>query len=153
VVVRAEAALSVGKRYETTDPLDPDGVVRRDTLDWLVGVDYTFFETLDTALQVSQKVLMGAATNLTRPGVAGRATTSVTLRLATGFLDNTLNPSVLLVAGVDGGDVRLSPRLEYVVSGAVTLAVGADLFEGPHRSLYGQFDRNDRVTLTTTWRF
>ena len=29
VVVRAEAALSIGKWYETTDPLDTDGVVRR----------------------------------------------------------------------------------------------------------------------------
>lgn len=153
VVVRAEAALSVGKRYETTDPLDPDGVVRRDTLDWLVGVDYTFFETLDAALQLSQKVLLGSATNLTRPGVAARATTSVTLRLATGFLDNTLNPSLLFVAGADRGDFRLSPRLEYVASGSLTLAVGADLFEGPPRTLYGQFDRNDRVTFTTTWRF
>ncbi|HEV8586720.1 MAG TPA: DUF1302 family protein, partial [Methylomirabilota bacterium] len=153
VVVRAEAAFSIGKRYETTDPLDRDGVVRRDTLDWLVGVDYTFFETLDAALQVSQKVLMGSATNLTRPGVAAQATTSVALRLTTGFFDNTLNPTVLLVAGVNRGDFRLSPRLEYVVSGAVTMAVGADLFEGPRRTLYGQFDRNDRVTLTTTWRF
>src|SRR5207237_185386 len=35
VVVRAEAAYTIGKRYETTDPLDLDGVVRRDTLDWL----------------------------------------------------------------------------------------------------------------------
>jgi hypothetical protein len=153
VVVRAEAALSVGKRYETTDPLDADGVVRRDTLDWLVGVDYTFFQTLDAALQVTQKVLMGPATNLTRPGVAARATTFVTLRLATGFFDNTLNPSVQLTAGVNRGDVRLSPRLEWVVSGAVTVAVGADLFEGPRPTLYGQFDANDRVTLTTTWRF
>jgi hypothetical protein len=153
VVMRAEAALSLGKRYETADPLDPDGVVRRDTLDWLVGVDYTFFEMIDTALQLSQKVLMGSATNLTRAGVAAQVTTSVALRVTTGFFDNTLNPTVLFVAGVNRGDFRLSPRIDYLVSGAVTLSVGADLFEGPHRTLYGQFDRNDRVTFTTTWRF
>jgi hypothetical protein len=153
VVVRAEAAFTVGKRYETTDPLDPDGVVRRDTLDWLVGVDYTFFETLDTALQLSQKVLTGSATNLTRPGIAARVTTSVALRVATGFFDNTLNPSLLFVVGANRADVRLSPRVDYLVSGAVTLSLGADIFEGPRRTLYGQFDRNDRVTFTTTWRF
>ena len=55
--------------------------------------------------------------------------------------------------GVDRGDFRLSPRLDYLVSGAVTLSIGADLFEGPRQTLYGQFDRNDRVTFTTTWRF
>jgi len=116
-------------------------------------VDYTFFERLDTALQLSQKVLMGSATNLTRPGVAARVTTSLALRLTTGFFDNTLNPTVLFVTGVNRGDFRLSPRIDYLLTGAVTLSVGADLFEGPHLTLYGQFDRNDRVTFTTTWRF
>jgi hypothetical protein len=153
VVVRAEAAVSVGKHYETADPLDVDGVVRRDTLDWLVGVDYTFFEKVDTALQLTQKVLFGSATNLNRPGVAGRVTTSLSLRVTTGFFDNTLNPTLLFIVGVDRADFRVSPKIDYLVSDAVTVSVGADIFEGPHQTLYGQFDRNDRVTLTTTWRF
>jgi hypothetical protein len=153
VVVRAEAAWSLGKHYETIDPLDADGVVRRDTLDWLVSVDHTFFDAVDASLQLSQKVLAGDAKNLTRPGVAAQVTTSVALRLATGFFDNTLNPSLLVVVGVNQADTRLSPRLEWVVSGSLTMAVGADIFEGPRRTLYGQFDRNDRVTFTTTWRF
>jgi hypothetical protein len=153
VVVRAEVAASIGKRYETIDPLDRDGVVRRDTIDYLVGVDYTFFGALDASLQVSQKVLAGSSTNITRPGVAGTVTTSVALRVTTGFFDNTLNPTVLAVVGADRGDLRVSPRLDWLVSGSLTLSVGADIFEGPRRTLYGQFDGNDRVTFTTTWRF
>jgi len=39
------------------------------------------------------------------------------------------------------------------ILGSVTLTLGADIFEGARRTLYGQFDRNDRVTFTTTWRF
>ena len=80
-------------------------------------------------------------------------TTSVALRVTTGFLDNTLNPTVLVVVGADRADLRVSPRLDWLVSGSVTLSIGADIFEGPKRTLYGQFDRNDRVTFTTTWRF
>ena len=153
VVVRAEVAATIGKRYETIDPLDHDGVVRRDTIDYLIGVDYTFFGSLDTALQVSQKILTGSSTNITRAGVEGVVTTSVALRIATGFLDNTLNPTVLVVVGADRADLRVSPRLDWLVSGSVTVSVAADIFEGPKRTLYGQFDRNDRVTFTTTWRF
>jgi len=153
VVVRSEVALTVGKRYETADPLDRDGVVRRDTVDYLVGIDYTFFGALDTSLQVSQKVLSGSATNLARPGVAGVVTTSVALRVTTGFFDNTLNPTVLAVVGTDRGDLRVSPRLDWLATGSLTVSLGADLFEGPRQTLYGQFDSNDRVTLTTTWRF
>jgi hypothetical protein len=153
VVLRSEAALTLGKRYETTDPLDPDGVVRRDTLDYLIGVDYTFFATLDAALQLSQKVLAGPATNLTRGGVEARVTTSVALRLATGFFDNTLNPGLTFVVNANRGDYRASPRIDYLLTGALTVSVGADVFEGARPTLYGQFDRNDRVWVTTTWRF
>ncbi len=153
VVVRSEVALTIGKRYATTDPLDGDGVVRRDTLDYLVGIDYTFCSTVDAALQLSQKILTGAATNLTLGAVEDQVTTSIALRLTTGFFDNTLNPTVLVVVNANRADYRLSPRVDYLLSGAVTMSVGADIFEGPRRTLYGQFDRNDRVWLTTTWRF
>jgi hypothetical protein len=47
----------------------------------------------------------------------------------------------------------VSPRLDWLATGSLTVSVGADIFEGPKRTLYGQFDRNDRVTFTTTWRF
>jgi hypothetical protein len=153
LVVRAEVAATLGKRYETTDPLDRDGVVRRDTVDYLVGVDYPLFGAVDTTLQVSQKILAGSATNLTRPGVDAQVTTSVALRITRGFLDNTLNPSLLAVVGVNRGDLRVGPRLDWLATGSVTVSVGADVFEGPRRTLYGQFDRNDRVTFATTWRF
>jgi hypothetical protein len=153
VVVRSEVAATIGKRYDTIDPLDRDGTVRRDTIDYLVGVDYTFFGALDTSLQVSQKILAGSANNVARAGVDAQVTTSVALRLATGFLDNTLNPSVLVVVGANRGDLRVSPRLDWLATGSLTLSIGADIFEGPRHTLYGQFDRNDRVTFTTTWRF
>jgi hypothetical protein len=153
VVVRSEVAATIGKRYDTVDPLDRDGTVRRDTIDYLVGVDYTFFGALDTSLQVSQKILAGSANNVARAGVDAQVTTSVALRLATGFLDNTLNPSVLVVVGANRGDLRVSPRLDWLATGSLTLSIGADIFEGPRHTLYGQFDRNDRVTFTTTWRF
>jgi hypothetical protein len=153
IVIRSEVAMTIGKRYTTSDPLDADGVVRRDTLDYLVGLDGTLFGELDAAVQVSQKILTGSATNLTRAGVEAQATTTVTARLGTGFFDNTLNPSVLLAINANRGDFRLGPRLEWQITGAVTVIAGADLFEGPRPTLYGQFDRNDRVYVTTTWRF
>ena len=152
-VVRSEAALSIGKRYSTTDVHDADGVVRRDTLDYLVGVDYTVLSAVDVGLQVSQKVLMGSAAHLKYGAVEDQVTTSVALRLTTGFLDNTLNPSVLFVVNANRADYRLSPRLEWHATGSLTVTLGADVFAGGKHTLYGQFNHNDRVTLTTTYRF
>jgi hypothetical protein len=153
VVLRAEAALTIGKHYATTNPLDLDGVVRRDTVDWLIGADYTFFGAIDTALQINQKILTGSATNLTQPGVEAQFTTQLTLRVGTGFFDNTLNPTILFAVNANRADLRLSPRLDWLVTGAVTMSVGFDIFQGHQQTLYGQFDQTDRVTFTTTWRF
>jgi Protein of unknown function (DUF1302) len=153
VVLRSEVALAMGKRYVTTDPRDGDGLVRRDTLDYLIGVDYTIAEAVDVGLQLGQKILMGPATNVAGAGVEARVTTSATLRVATGFLANTLSPTLLFVVNANRADYRVSVKIDYAVTGALTLSIGADVFEGPRRTLYGQFDGNDRVFVTTTWRF
>ena len=152
VVIRAEAAYSIGKRYETVDPLDPNGIVRRDTLDWLVGVDYTVLG-VDTAFQVSQKVLAGDATNLTRGGVEAPVTSSFALRLTTGFFDNTLTATVLAVVNANRGDHRISGRLDYQLTGAITVSGGVDVFGGPRDTLYGQFTDNDRAYVEMSWKF
>ena len=152
VVLRAEAALTIGKHYETTDPLDHDGVVRRDTIDYLVGISSTMF-SIDTMLQVSQKILTGTATNVGRVGVEGQVTTSVVLRLSTGFLDGKLNPTILFVVNANSADYRMSPKIDWLVTDSVTISAGLDIFEGPRHTLYGQFDRSDRAWMTTTWRF
>ena len=152
LVVRSEVAVTVGKRYETIDPRDRDGVVRRDTIDYLIGVDGTLFD-VSAALQVSQKILTGPAHDITRGAVEGVVTTSVALRLSTGVLDDALVPTLLVVVNANRADFRVSPRIDWLATGALTVSVGADVFEGPPRTLYGQFDRNDRVYVTTTWRF
>jgi hypothetical protein len=153
VVIRSEAAFTIGKRYETTDTLDTDGVVRRDTLDYLVGIDYTFLEQFEVALQFSQKLIAGSATNLTRGAVEARVTSSVSVRLTTEFFDSTLHPTLLWAINVNRGDYRLSARIEYLLRGSVTVTLGVDLFAGPLDTLYGQFDASDRVYLEVGWRF
>jgi hypothetical protein len=117
VVVRSEAAFTIGKRYETTDPLDTDGVVRCDTLDYLVGVDYTFLEQFDVALQAGQKILTGLATNFTRGAVEAQVTSSVSVRLTTGFCDNTLNLTLFWVINANRGNTASVPR-SSICSGA-----------------------------------
>jgi len=153
VVLRSEAAFTIGKRYDTVNPQDLDGVVRRDTLDYLLGVDYTVAETIDTALQFGQKILFGPATHITRGAVAARVTSSLALRLHTGFFNDLWQPTLLWVINLPRGDSRLSVKLEYLLTGAVTVTLGSDMFAGPAHTLYGQFDANDRVYVDVSWRW
>jgi len=59
----------------------------------------------------------------------------------------------LFVGNATRADFRVSPRIDWNVTGALTVSVGVDIFEGARRTLYGQFDGNDRAWMTTTWRF
>ena len=152
LVVRSEIAVTVDKRYETVDVRDRDGTVRRDTIDCLIGIDGTLFD-VDAALQVSQKILTGSVHDVARGGVEGVATTSLALRLTTGFFENTVTAGMLFVVNANRADFRVSPRIDWNVTGALTVSVGVDIFEGARRTLYGQFDGNDRAWMTTTWRF
>ena len=41
---------------------------------------------------------------------------------------NTLNPTVLFVGDANRADFRVSPRVDYLLGGALTLSVGTDIF-------------------------
>ena len=153
VVIRGEVLYTIGKLYGTSSLADTDGVVRRDTLDYLLSLDYTFFEKLETTWQFTQKILMGSPDGIERGAVEGRVTSALALRISTGFLDDTLNPSALFVVNVNRGDYRISPKLEYLLAEAVTITFGADFFGGPQETLYGQFNKKDRVYTEITYRF
>jgi len=127
--------------------------VRSDTLDYLLSLDYTVFGKLDTTGQLTQKILMGSAAVIHRGAVEDRVTSAVSLRLATGFFENTLNPSILVAVNVNCSDYRISPRLDYLLTGALTLTVGADVFAGPPQTLYGQFAHKGRAYVEVEYRF
>jgi hypothetical protein len=153
VVVRAELLYTLGKHFSTTARSATDGVARSDTLDYLLSLDYTLFGALDTTWQFTQKILTGATDVSHLGGVQGRMTSTFTLRLATGLFNNTLNPSALIAVGVNRGDYRLSPRLDYRLTGALTLTLGADIFAGPRSTLYGQFASKDRLYSELEYHF
>lgn len=153
VVIRAEILYTLGKVYNAASQAAANGVVRSDTLDYLLSLDYTVFGKLDTTWQLTQKILTGSAEVSYRGAVQGRVSSALSLRLATGFFENTLNLSVLMAVNVNRGDYRISPRLDYLLTGALTLTVGADVFTGPQQTLYGQFTHRDHLYVEVEYRF
>jgi hypothetical protein len=152
VVVRSEFLYTVGKRYGTQDPLDDDGVVRRDTLDYLLSAGGLFFGNLDATLQFSQKILGGSAGEIRQVGVEGRVTSTFSLRLASLFSGEKIQTSAMISVNADRGDYRISPRVEYYPAGSLKVAAGADLFGGPPDTLYGEFSRKDRMYTEIEYR-
>ncbi len=52
---------------------------------------------------------------------------------------------------LDHSDGLIRPSVVYDLSDELRLRAGADLFYGSRHGLFGQFDQNDRVSLSLEW--
>ncbi len=151
VVWRGEALYSAGKLLSTEDLRDRDGVVRRDTLDYLLGFNYNFAKKIDMNLQfIQRRVFNYGPTQLAneRPEQS-----SVSLWIKTGYFDNRLEPEILVMSDVKRADMMIIPKVAYTFAGSWQAIVGYDFFEGKPSGPFGQYDRHDRAFVELKFTF
>jgi len=59
IVFRGEAVLNKGKYFSTLDLTDTDGVIQKDFLEYLVGVDYALWGGVSLNAQFMQRIIFG----------------------------------------------------------------------------------------------
>jgi len=57
VIFKGEFVYNKGKYFLVDNLTDADGVIKKDFLDYLIGVDYTFFEKIDFNFQFMQRII------------------------------------------------------------------------------------------------
>jgi len=62
-------------------------------------------------------------------------------------MNETLKAEALLIQSLNGGDGALQLSLDYDWTSTITVSLGADVFYGDKKGLFGQFRDTDRVTL------
>jgi hypothetical protein len=95
VVLRAEAVYAGGQRFASVDPAAPQGVVDRNTLDWIVSGEHPF----------------------------------------------------------GGGGAMIRPRLAWLPAPNVSIALGADIFNGDRDGLFGRYANKDRAYTEVRYSF
>ena len=138
----------------------PTQLIKHEGRALYVRVPNAFFqdwlnEHIDVVIEAARIAGIGEidVVYITEKGVSPPTDSPVQRNLDFESIDNTLNPTILFAVNANRADLRLSPRLDWLVTGSVTMSVGFDIFQGHQQTLYGQFDHTDRVTFTTTWRF
>lgn len=132
-----------GKYFRVNDLADVDGMVKKDYLDYLIGVDYTFFHKIDFNFQFMQRVIANHDNSM----VDNRTNTSFSIWLKSGLFDNVLQPELFFVSSVDRQDWMLRPKISYIFRNKWTAALGVDIFEGKPNGTFGQFDNRDRAYI------
>lgn len=139
-VLKAEVVYTSGRKYNVTRLSEPTGVVPQATLDYVIGLDYTFANETRINLQYFEKVFFEHDPDLFQARREG----GVTLLLS-GKLTSSLTPELLVIQSVNREGRLLRPKLIWAMAKNWRLTTGVDVFTGPVTGFFGRFSNRDRV--------
>ena len=149
MVLKAETVFTRDKLFNTLDPLDADGLVRQNFLDYVVGLEWSFPQETRFNMQLFQRWFTNHDTGI----VPDRIESGVSLLLSTQALHPRLEPELLLISSLNRADGLAQFKLTWKMDGNWRLAAGVDIFEGPADGLFGVYDDKDRAYTEVRYSF
>ncbi len=148
VVIKAEAVYTRGQRYEVKDFSDVDGVVRQNTLNWVLGLDYT--ELADT--RINLQLFQSHVFDYNAAIVPDKNENGFSVLVNHKFGDR-VEAQALWIASLNRTESLLRPRVIWNFEKNWRLAFGADFFRGPPSGFLGRYDDRDRVYTELRYSF
>ena len=139
-VGRAELVYTDGRNFASTDPTAPQGVLARDTYDWVVSADFTLPHDIRLNVQAFQRIYTKSDSTLAlQYGDWGGSV------LLAAKVTPTVEPQILWIQTFGGGGGLVRPRINWNAFRNTTLALGVDIFTGPDDGFFGRYNNRDRV--------
>ncbi|ACN15123.1 conserved hypothetical protein [Desulforapulum autotrophicum HRM2] len=148
-ILKGEFIYSNKMFFQSSVASDLDGIETSDSLDWLLGVDYTFFNALETNFQLMQSIILDYQNSMIQKEI----TTSFSIWLKTGFFENLIEPELFFVSSLDKKNYLFRPKITYNHNNRLKLVLGADIFYGETDGSFGVFNENDRVYIEALYNF
>ncbi len=146
-VVRGEGAYYWGKHFATESPLTGGGVLERDYIHYLIGVDWTLF-SISLSAQFVQEVILEHDDLL----ASEERSNVMTFLARESFLNETLHLEFFSYVGLSDSDALLRPKVSYDMTDGFEILVGADFFMG-EEGMFGAYDANDSVYAKVKYSF
>ncbi|CAG1064661.1 hypothetical protein BAC1_00226 [uncultured bacterium] len=150
VIFKGEFIYNSGKYFSVLDASDSDGLVRKNYLDYLIGLDYTFLGNVDFNFQFMQRVIFDYDPRIFRED---EVRTSASVWLKTGLRDNTIEPEILIISSLRERDMLIRPKVTFKFRQRWQAKIGLDVFEGVSDGLFGQYADRDRVYAEARYDF
>lgn len=147
-VLKGEFVYTHGRRFNVTRPTVLDGLVRQDTLDYALGLDFTLPQDIRLNLQFFQRVYLDYDHTIFQDKWESGG--SIFLQ---GDLWHDLQGQILMIHSLNRDEWMLRPRLTWNFARNWKMAVGVDIFNGPPTGLLGRFDSSDRVYTELRFSF
>ncbi len=150
IIFKAEVIYTRGKYFSVIDSADVDGLEKADYIDYLIGVDYTFFSDIETNLQFMQRIIPDHDDRFFRQE---HIRNTASIRIKTGFFDNTVEPELLVISSLQELDMMIRPKIGFTFKDNWRLFIGADIFAGETDGIFGQYKDKDRVYTELGYSF
>ena len=147
--VRSELAYATDRRLIASDPDDADGSIDSREASAMIGVDWMGL----TDSIVSTQIFASWVDVSEGPATRDQLEWSITQLVERSFLNQVLTLRGQVIHDINDGDGLLRASMTYDYGADVEFRVGADVFYGPSRGRFGQFDHRDRITFSITRGF
>jgi len=142
-VLKGEAVYTHDRYYNVHRLSDSDGVVRQNSLDYVLGVDYPLPHSSRVNVQVYQRWFPNHD-----PGIIpDRFESGFSLYASTKLMDQKVEPKFLLIHSLNRNGWMMRPRVTWHFATDWETTAGLDIFHGPPTGLFGQYDNADRAYL------
>jgi len=138
-VLRGESAYYTGKYFSSNDPTLPEGVIQKNYIHSLMGVDGTLFG-LTMSTQFISKMILNYDSQIVNDEVEN----TVTFMVRKDLWRETLHLEFFAYIGLNKSDALIRPKVSYDLVDGVKVIAGANLFVGSSGS-FGNYDSNDMV--------
>lgn len=146
-VIRGEGAYYIGKQFRINELTLTDGVVEKDYLHYLLGVDYILWHVKLSAQFVQQTIL-----NYDESIINDKFENTLTLLASKDFLRETLFVELFSYIGLNSEDALIRPKITYSLADGFDILIGANLFAGSE-GRFGQYDNNDMIYSKVKYSF
>jgi hypothetical protein len=140
-VLKGEGTYSRNRLLPVIDPASPSGVVPKNTVDSMLGLDFTPFDQLNMNLQFLQRFVASYEDDLFGEE---RARLQGSLWAKAELWDSHLEPEVFVIGNLRHSDWMIRPKISYKTGGHWLVSSGVDLFEGSLTGTFGQYHRSAR---------
>lgn len=147
IVFRGEGAYYSGKYFQSSDPQLPEGVIQKDYLYYLLGADYTLWDTILSA-QFIQKAILDYDDQM----INDQFVNTLTVLLGKGFLRETLWIELFSYIGLNEPDALIRPRVTYDLTDGFEVLAGANIFAG-EQGTFGQYHDNSMIYSKVKYSF
>lgn len=146
-VLKAETVYTQGRKYNVNTLSTPDGLVSQNTVDWVVGFDFSLPALPDTRLNVQgiQRIYLNYDSGIGED-VYGYAKyeNGYSVYTSTQF-GQGWEATMQWAASLNRNDWMLRLSLARTFEKNWRAQVGVDLFDGSPQSLFGQYSNSKRV--------